>query len=61
MRGWASEVLVAQAVAVALQREDLGVVDEAVDHRRGDDVVAEDLAPGREGLVRGDDQRGARS
>jgi hypothetical protein len=25
----------------------------------GDDLVAEDLAPGREGLVRGDDQRGA--
>ena len=24
---------------------DLGVVDESVDHRGGDDVVAEDLAP----------------
>jgi hypothetical protein len=27
------------------------VVDEAIDHGRGDDVVAEDLAPCREGLV----------
>ena len=34
-------------------------MDEAVDHRGGDDVVAEDLAPGGEGLVGGDDQRGA--
>jgi hypothetical protein len=58
--GWAAaEVAVTQAVAVALQAEDLGVVDEPVDHRRGDDLVAEDLAPGGEGLVRGDDQRGA--
>lgn len=55
--GWAAEVLVAYAVAVALQREDLGVVDETVDHRCGDDLVAEDLPPGREGLVGGDDQR----
>ncbi len=34
-------------------------MDEPVDHRGGDDVVAEDLAPGAEGLVAGDDQRGA--
>jgi hypothetical protein len=31
------------------------VVDDAVDHRGGDDVVAEDL----EGFVAGDDQAGA--
>ena len=31
-------------------------MDEAVDHRDGDGVVAEDLAPGGEGLVAGDDQ-----
>jgi hypothetical protein len=35
------------------------VVDEAVDHRGGDDVVAEDLAPAAERLVGGDDHRGA--
>ena len=57
--GGSGEVAVFEAVAVAFEREDLGVVDEPVDHRGGDDVVAEDLAPGREGLVAGDDQRGA--
>ena len=58
--GWAAaEVAVAEPVAVALEREDLGVVDEPVDHRGGDDLVAEDLAPAGEGLVAGDDQRGA--
>ena len=35
----------AGAVGVAGQREDLGVVDEAVDHGCGHDVAAEDLAP----------------
>ena len=34
-------------------------MDEPVDHRDGGDLVAEDLAPGRERLVGGDDQRGA--
>jgi hypothetical protein len=56
---WRAEVLVAQPVAVALESEDLGVVDEPVDHRGGDDLVAADLAAGGEGLVRGDDHRGA--
>jgi hypothetical protein len=45
---WRAEVFVAQAVGVAFEREDLGVVDEPVDHRDGGDLVAEDLAPGRE-------------
>ena len=45
--GGAGEVAVFEAVAVAFEGEDLGVVDEPVDHRGGDDVVAEDLAPGR--------------
>src|SRR6266487_7077648 len=58
--GWAAaEVAVAEAVAVALEGEDLGVVDEPVDHRGGDGLVAEDLAPGGERLVAGDDQAGA--
>ena len=58
-RGGAAEVAVFESVAVALQGDDLGVVDEAVDHGGGDDVVAEDLAPAAEGLVAGDDQRGS--
>jgi hypothetical protein len=41
-----SEVLAFEAVAVALEAEDVGVVDEPVDHCCGDGVVAEDLAPG---------------
>src|SRR5438067_557530 len=58
--GWvAAEVAVAEPVAVALEAEDFGVVDEPVDHGGGDGLVAEDLAPGGEGLVAGDDQRGA--
>jgi hypothetical protein len=56
---WSGEVAVFEAVAVAFEAEDLGVVDEAVDHCGGGDLVAEDLAPGREGLVGGDDQGGA--
>jgi hypothetical protein len=56
--GWAAaEVAVAGAVAVALEAEDFGVVDEPVDHRGGDGLVAEGLGPGGERLVRGDDQR----
>jgi hypothetical protein len=35
------------------------VVDEPVDHGGGSDLVAEDFAPGAEGLVAGDDQAGA--
>jgi hypothetical protein len=50
-RRGAREVAVFEAVAVAFEGEDLGVVDEAVDHRGGDGVVAEDLAPGADGLL----------
>jgi hypothetical protein len=39
------EVFAAEPLAVALQREDLAVMDEPVDHRGGGHVVAEDLAP----------------
>src|SRR5450755_381170 len=56
-RGWgSSEVAVFEPVGIAFEREDLGVMDEAVDHRGRGDFVAEDLAPGAERLVRGDDQ-----
>jgi hypothetical protein len=39
-----------------LRGDDLGVVDEPVDHRGGDGVVGEDLTPAAERLVGGDDQ-----
>ena len=39
--GRPSEVAVVEAVAVAFEGEDLGMVDKAVDHRGGNDVVAE--------------------
>lgn len=45
-------------MGVALEGDDVGVVDEPVDHG-GDDVVAEDLVLAAERLVRGDDQAGA--
>jgi hypothetical protein len=48
----------AGAVGVAGQGEDLGVVDQSVDHRGGDDVVGEGLAPAAAGQVRGDQDRG---
>ena len=37
----------------------MGVVDESVDQRGGDHGVAEDLAPGLEAAVAGDDDRAA--
>ena len=43
--GDAAEVAVLEPVAVAFEGDDLGVVDEAVDHGGGDYVVAEDLSP----------------
>ena len=57
--GDAAEVSVFEAVALALEGDHFGVVDESVDHGGGDDVVAEDLAPAAEGFVAGDDQAGA--
>ena len=50
MPGRAPKILVAQAVGVALQREDLGVVHEPVDHGRRNDVIAEDLSHAENGL-----------
>src|SRR3954454_16524487 len=57
--GTPPEVAVWEPVAVAAEGDDLGVVDEPVDHGGGHDVVAEDLAPAAERLVAGDDQAGA--
>ena len=59
--GWISAAALgaplAQAVALAFERDDVGVVNEAVDERGGDHGVAEDLAPGLEAAVAGDDDR----
>lgn len=49
---------VLEPVAVAFERDDFGVVDDAVDHGGGDGVVAEDVAPSGEGQVRGEDDGG---
>ena len=47
----AAEVAGLEPVAIALEREDLGVVDESVDHRGGGDLVAEDFAHAPNGLL----------
>ena len=52
VRVGAGEVAVFEAVGVAFEGEDVGVVNEPVDHGGGGDVVAEDLAPAGEGLGR---------
>ena len=57
--GDAAEVSVFEPVGVALEGDDVGVVDEPVDHGCGDDVVAEHFAPSPERLVAGDDQGGS--
>ena len=56
--GQGVDAAVAESVAGALQGEDVGVVDDAVDHRGGDDLVSEDAGPGAEWQVAGQDQRG---
>src|SRR5450756_2774922 len=53
--GWWPGAVRAGAVGVAVQGDDVGVMDEAVDGRRGHDVVAEGLAPAGERQVRGHD------
>ena len=57
--GCRSRAALAQAVALALEGDDLGVVDEPIDQRRGDHLIAEDLAPGLEAAVGCDDHRAA--
>lgn len=47
----------AGAVGVPGQGEHFGVMDEAVDHRRGDEVIGERLAPPSERQVAGDHDR----
>ena len=59
--GWwnAAQVAVFEPVAIAFECDDLDVVDEAVDHGGGHDVVAEHFTPAAERLVGGDDQGGS--
>jgi hypothetical protein len=54
--GEAVDASSAESVAGAFEGEDVGVVDDAVDHRGGDDLVTEDVAPAGEGQVAGQDQ-----
>ena len=49
--GHPPEVAVAEPVAVALEGDDLGVVDEPVDHGGGYDGIAEDHAQRPNGLL----------
>src|SRR5665811_1326717 len=55
--GAGSEVTILEAVGIAFEAEDLGVMDQPVDHRGRCHVVTEDLTPRRERLVAGDDHR----
>jgi hypothetical protein len=48
-----------ESVAVALEDDDLGAVDKAVDHGSDRDGIAEDLGPGGERLVGAHDEAGS--
>ena len=54
--GEAVDAASAEAVAGAFEGEDVGVVDDAVDHCGGDGLVSEDGAPAGEWQVAGQDQ-----
>jgi len=45
-------------VGRTLEGDDVGVVNDPVDHRGGDGLVSEHVAPAGEGKVAGQDQRG---
>jgi len=49
---------VLEPVGAALEGDDVGMVDDPVDHCRGDDLVSEDVSPAGEDEVAGQDQRG---
>jgi hypothetical protein len=53
-------VVVSQAVGVAVKVEHDGAVQESVEHGGGDGGVAEDLSPGPDAAVGGQDDRGFR-
>ncbi len=51
--GWwgAAELTVFESVGVAIYGDDLGVLDEAIDHGGDEGVVAEDFSPEAKGLL----------
>ncbi len=51
-------MVVAESVGVAVEVEDDGAVEEAVEHGGGDGGVAEDLGPGSDATVGGQDDAG---
>jgi hypothetical protein len=56
--GVGAGVVVAEAVPVAVEVDDDGVVGEPVEHGCGDGGVAEDLTPAGDTAVGGDHDRG---
>ena len=56
--GEAVDAASAESVAGAFQGEDVGVVNDAVDHRCCDGLIAEDPAPAAEWQVAGEHERG---
>ena len=58
MEGLGEIGVASHAVAVAADVDDVAAVQEAVEQRGGDDLVAEDPAPLLEALVGGEDGRG---
>jgi hypothetical protein len=56
--GQAAGAAVTEAVAGAFEGQDVGVVDDPVDHGGGDGLVAEDGSPAGEWQVRGQDEGG---
>ena len=56
--GQAVDAASAEPVAGAFEGENVGVVNDAVDHGGGDGLVAEDAAPAGKRQVAGEDQRG---
>lgn len=51
-------MVVAEPVGRSVEGDDDGAVQESVEHRGGDGGVAEDLAPGADGSVGGENDRG---
>ena len=56
--GQGVDASVAEPVAGSFEGEDVGVVDDAVDHGGGDDLVSEHASPAAEGQVAGQYQGG---
>ena len=57
MEGLPELGVLAHAIAVAADGDEVAVVDEAIDQRRRDHVIAEDVAPLLEALIRREDRR----